>query len=95
MGISSQPEILAVELDRESTTHRDVSSIPQQDTPFHCQRAFPRALPLYSTSGLFFLTDVPIDRSLLRINDNPVAVLDKCDGPAQACLGHNMAYFFL
>jgi hypothetical protein len=36
MGISIlSRKILVVELDRESTTHRDVSGIPQQDTPFH------------------------------------------------------------
>jgi hypothetical protein len=78
----------------ENTTHRDVSGIPQQDTPFHCQRALPRAFPFYSTPGLFFLADVPIDCPLLRVDDNPIAVPDKCYWSPQACLGHNMACEF-
>ena len=80
MRISIISRFLAVEAGQEeNTTHRDVSGIPQQYTPFHRQRALPRALPLYSTPGLFFLADVPIDCPLLRVDDNPIAVPDKCD----------------
>jgi len=72
----NRKKITVIELD---TTHRDVPCIPQQDAPFHCQRAPSGTLPLYSTACLLFLADVPINCPLLGVDDNPIAVLDKRD----------------
>ena len=72
----SAGKVRLIELD---TTHRDVPCIPQQDTPFHCQRVPSGTLPLHSTACLLFLANVPINCPLLSVEDNLIAVLDKCD----------------
>lgn len=72
-------------------THSNVPSISQQHTPLLSIVPLTHSLPLRASPRLLLLVHEPIDRPVLRVDDDLVAVLDERDGPAEEGLGHDVS----
>ena len=71
-------------------THRDIASVAQQDTALDAKRARPFGLVLGAAARDLLIGDVPVDGTLLRVDNNAVPVAHERDGPAELRLGRDV-----
>jgi len=73
-------------------TYGDITSVPQQDPTFHRQFTIVRSIPLFLATSLLLGVDNPIDRPILGVNNDLVAIPDERNGPSKSGFRYYMAF---